>query len=63
MPNPGSSEAKRLGCLCSALDNHFGKGAVVEDQINPGFFVVNPECPIHIRKDELAGVEVEDDTK
>lgn len=26
IPNPGSEEARKQGCLCPVVDNEFGKG-------------------------------------
>ncbi len=26
VPNPGSPEARRLGCICATMDNAHGKG-------------------------------------
>ena len=52
MPNPGSADAKRLGCTCSPLDNHYGDGVVVDTaegaELLPDVFSVASDCPIHI---------------
>ena len=41
VPNPGSDEAIRQGCLCPAMDNHYGAGTP------NGHFWVSADCPIH----------------
>lgn len=51
--NPGSAEAKRLGCTCPVLDNAYGEGAVVEGQIQKDKWFVDPECPIHVDERRL----------
>ena len=45
--NPGSPEAKRLGCSCPVLDNAYGEGAVIDGQVNAMSFYLDPDCPIH----------------
>lgn len=45
--NPGSSEAKRLGCTCPVLDNAYGQGAVVDGKVVPDQWYTDPDCPIH----------------
>lgn len=45
--NPGSAEAKRLGCSCPVLDNAYGKGAIKDGKISSGAFYTDPDCPIH----------------
>ena len=45
--NPGSPEAKRLGCTCPVLDNAYGEGAVVDGQVNSMQFYLDPDCAIH----------------
>jgi hypothetical protein len=39
-PNPGSEEAKKLGCICPILDNEFGEGF-------GGMFYTVEGCPLH----------------
>lgn len=39
-PNPGSKEARALGCTCPVIDNHHGHGA-------DGYFWVSENCPLH----------------
>lgn len=50
MPNPGSDEARELGCTCPVLDNAYGKGDAVfgytDDDGNPCFWI-NEKCPLH----------------
>lgn len=55
--NPGSPEAKRLGCTCPVLDNAYGEGAVVDGQINKEAFYIDPDCSIHVNS-ELLRAEV-----
>ena len=43
-PNPGSTEARKAGCLCPVMDNHYGKGMPYPD--GPRFWA-NAECPLH----------------
>lgn len=62
--NPGSAEAKRLGCTCPVLDNAYGKGAVMEGKIDHEQFYTDPDCPIHrdrrlVNDDDLAGGEAD----
>lgn len=45
--NPGSSEAKRLGCTCPVLDNAYGQGAILDGKIDSAQFYTDPDCPIH----------------
>lgn len=42
-PNPGSDEARALGCECPVIDNSYGRGY----RGQPGIFVFNGGCPIH----------------
>ena len=44
IPNPGSDEAVRKGCLCAVLDNRRGKGAF---DFGDGLFWTTEECPLH----------------
>lgn len=43
-PNPGSSEAKDLGCLCPRMDNSHGQ---------PGVFVIVDGCPVHTEQGQV----------
>ena len=46
---PGSSIARSRGCLCSQIDNHFGRGVgEIPGQLGerPRLFVVRDDCPI-----------------
>lgn len=45
-PNPGSDEAIEQGCTCAVLDNAHGKGAYVDSDGNPVFWI-SCDCPIH----------------
>lgn len=42
-PNPGSDEARKLGCNCPVIDNGRGKGWMGL----PGVFVQRGDCPLH----------------
>jgi len=44
-PNPGSKEARDLGCTCPVLDNNFGEGT--PDGHGGLDFDVNAACPLH----------------
>jgi hypothetical protein len=43
-PNPGSPEARAIGCRCPVLDN--GHGAGMPGRYGPLFWV-SPECGVH----------------
>jgi len=43
-PNPGSDEARKLGCTCPVIDNYYGKGFSYGDEQH---FYVNTGCPLH----------------
>ena len=46
VPNPGSPEARRLGCICAIMDNAHGKGyRHIEGQ--PLRFVITDGCAFH----------------
>lgn len=47
--NPGGTMARRNGCTCPVLDNHYGEGVIVNGEAQ---FWVNPDCPFHRRADE-----------
>lgn len=42
-PNPGSDEARALGCKCPVIDNGYGRGYLGQ----PNIFVYSAACPIH----------------
>lgn len=44
-PNPGSQEARDLGCTCPVLDNNFGEGR--PDGHGGVEFDVSGHCPLH----------------
>ena len=50
MDNPGSKEAIKKGCTCSAFGNDYGKGVKVGGK--EPLFQKNEHCPLH-------GVEAE----
>lgn len=43
-PNPGSDEARALGCRCPVIDNAHGRGLPYPD--GPSFWI-NAECALH----------------
>jgi len=45
-PNPGSDEARALGCICAVLDNNHGKWAPWGDN---GWWITQG-CPVHVRE-------------
>lgn len=54
-PNPGSDEAKDLGCLCPRMDNDHGRGFPwprtdgLDPNEHPSFWI-NEDCPLHGKK-------------
>jgi hypothetical protein len=44
IPNPGSEEARKRGCICAVIDNHYGAGIVVDK--DPVFWIT-AGCPVH----------------
>lgn len=42
IPNPGSDEAIKEGCICSPWDNNHGRFAPME-----GEWHIDPKCPVH----------------
>lgn len=42
-PNPGSDEARALGCICAVLDNNHGRFAPYPD----GGWWITVGCPVH----------------
>ena len=43
-PKPGSAEAVDLGCTCPIIDNHYGKGFIIDDML---CHYMNDDCPLH----------------
>lgn len=50
IPNPGSPEAVKQGCLCAVMDNMNGAGISWGD-MGPMFWI-SGDCPIHSIKIE-----------
>jgi len=46
IPNPGSLEAIRVGCLCPHMGNNFGHGIMFNGAIR---FYISEYCPLHGR--------------
>lgn len=44
IPNPGSTEAADLGCLCARMDNHHGRGFEMDGEL---CFYITMGCPLH----------------
>lgn len=44
-PDPGSDEARKLGCVCPVVDNQRGKGAYIKDG-KPQFWIAQ-SCVVH----------------
>ncbi|HEY6022449.1 MAG TPA: hypothetical protein VIY48_22085 [Candidatus Paceibacterota bacterium] len=57
--NPGSPEAKRLGCTCPTLDNSYGEGAIVDGKVDPSQFYIAPDCELHLDKRKLTTDEID----
>ena len=48
---PGSDEARKIGCTCAVIDNHYGRGY----HGRSGVYVVNEDCRVHgSRADDLS---------
>lgn len=45
--NPGSPQAREMGCCCPVLDNNRGEGYMGTDR-----FVVSFDCPVHGADDD-----------
>lgn len=59
-PNPGSPEARELGCRCAVLDNHYGRYAHwgFDEETGEPLWVTRQDCPLHGR--DRAGPESPD---
>jgi len=54
VPNPGSVEAREIGCICPVYDNHHGRGlSGFGEQFG---WVINEDCPIHKEKEECESI-------
>ena len=49
IPNPGTQEARDLGCSCPVIDNGYGKGWMggVKDDNGETIYVYTIGCPVH----------------
>ena len=56
LPNPGSKDARNLGCVCPVLDNHHGLGRNPSPGIPPEDrqFWISGNCPLHAPKEDDA---------
>ena len=55
--NPGAPRAKRLGCLCPVIDNHYGLGCGCSE--NGPLYVIRCDCPMHGDEAEKRGKDEE----
>lgn len=44
VPNPGTKEAIEKGCKCPVIDNHYGKGILINGE--PSFWYTE-SCELH----------------
>jgi hypothetical protein len=51
IPNPGSDKAHDLGCECPTMDNHRGKGFVMDNEV---VFWITMGCPLHAPMEDTA---------
>ena len=47
-PLPGSSEAIKAGCTCPVLDNHHGRGFMLDGET---CFWYSGDCPLHGKRE------------
>ena len=43
IPDPGTEEAIKMGCICPVMDNEYGRGWMGQE----GVFIFNMGCPVH----------------
>lgn len=43
-PKPGSDAAVLLGCTCPVIDNHHGRGIILNGERH---YWMDDECPLH----------------
>lgn len=48
-PNPGSDEARALGCCCPVMDNNRGKRAPYIDDRGEGHYWITDACELHYK--------------
>jgi hypothetical protein len=46
IPNPGTEEAIKQGCICPVIDNHHGRGVLMGKDPKPQFWYT-ADCPVH----------------
>lgn len=49
IPNPGSEEAGRLGCMCPIMDNEYG-----DYKATGGYWYITKDCPVHDKEKSYA---------
>jgi hypothetical protein len=42
--NPGSKAARKKGCTCPVIDNHYGEGIPCGEELH---FYMSQNCPLH----------------
>lgn len=47
VPNPGSAKARKEGCTCAVIDNHYGQGLPGYRDDELPVFWVDDDCPLH----------------
>jgi hypothetical protein len=47
VPNPGSPEAVKKGCLCPVMDNRRGRGCGRTGENGDPLFYMDEACPVH----------------
>lgn len=50
IPNPGSDEARRMGCQCPVIDNGHGRGwmgGIKNKVTGETIFIYSVGCPVH----------------
>ena len=45
--SPGGWQAKKRGCICEAIANRWGEGAVIKGREAELLFYISPKCPLH----------------
>jgi hypothetical protein len=47
-PNPGSPTAKKQGCTCPIIDNHYGKGFMLSGK---KVWWIDETCKLHAKRE------------
>ena len=51
LPNPGSEEAWKRGCMCPGMDNGWGRGFPLRGELQ---FWITVGCPLHAPVEDTA---------